>query len=116
MGFRLLAPTHGWRQFAGEVGIIVIGVLLALAAQQLVESMRWRSEVRDFREAVDRELALNLDVLNLIMVNRPCVASRLGELEAWIAGSADGRALPLAGAVGDEEDGGRRRPERQGQA
>lgn len=101
MRFRLPAPIHGWRQFAGEVGIIVIGVLLALAAQQMVDSMRWQSEVSDLREAVDRELSLNLDVLNLVMVNRPCVGQRLDELEGWIAASANGEASPLTGAVGE---------------
>jgi len=30
MHFRLPKPLHGWREFAGEVGIIVIGVLIAL--------------------------------------------------------------------------------------
>ena len=24
-------PLHGWREFAGEVGIIVLGVIIALA-------------------------------------------------------------------------------------
>jgi hypothetical protein len=28
--FHLPKPLHGWRQFAGEVGIIVIGVLIGL--------------------------------------------------------------------------------------
>jgi len=30
MHFRLPKPLHGWREFAGEVGTIVIGVLIAL--------------------------------------------------------------------------------------
>ena len=38
MHFHLPKPLHGWRAFAGEVGIIVIGVLIALGAQQLVEA------------------------------------------------------------------------------
>jgi len=32
MHFHLPKPLHGWREFAGEVGIIVIGVLIALGA------------------------------------------------------------------------------------
>jgi hypothetical protein len=31
MHFHLPKPLHGWREFAGEVGIIVIGVLIALS-------------------------------------------------------------------------------------
>ena len=32
MHFQVPKPLHGWREFAGEVGIIVVGVLIALAA------------------------------------------------------------------------------------
>ena len=35
-------PIHGWREFAGEVGIIVIGVLIALGAQQFVSTLNDR--------------------------------------------------------------------------
>ena len=34
MHFHLPKPLHGWRVFVGEVGIIVIGVLIALGTQQ----------------------------------------------------------------------------------
>ena len=37
MHFHLPKPLHGWRAFTGEVGIIVIGVLIALGAEQIVE-------------------------------------------------------------------------------
>ena len=40
MAMRFPAPVHGWRAFAGEVGTIVLGVLLALGAQELVQSQR----------------------------------------------------------------------------
>ena len=47
-------------QFAGEVGIIVIGVLIALGAQQLVENWRWRSEVRETDERLREEVGYSL--------------------------------------------------------
>ena len=34
MRVKLPKPLHGWREFAGEVGVVVLGVLIALAAQQ----------------------------------------------------------------------------------
>ena len=37
-------PLHGWRQFTGEVGIIVIGVLIALAA--LMDDQLDRVQIR----------------------------------------------------------------------
>lgn len=45
MHLHLPKPLHGWRAFAGEVGVIVLGVLIALAAQQLMESLGWRQKV-----------------------------------------------------------------------
>ncbi len=45
MHFHLPKPLHGWREFAGEVGIIVIGVLIALAADALLERVSWRQKV-----------------------------------------------------------------------
>jgi drug/metabolite transporter (DMT)-like permease len=42
MHFRLPKPLHGWREFAGEVGIIVIGVLIALGAEQFVGKIHQR--------------------------------------------------------------------------
>ena len=54
MHFHLPKPLHGWREFIGEVGIIVVGVLVALTAEQLVEAAHWRSEARDFRDWIDR--------------------------------------------------------------
>ena len=39
MHFRLPNPLHGWRELAGEVGIIVVGVLIALGAEQLVTTL-----------------------------------------------------------------------------
>lgn len=42
MHFQLPKPIQGWRQFVGEVGIIVVGVLIALGAEQIVESIHER--------------------------------------------------------------------------
>lgn len=45
MHFHLPKPLHGWREFSGEVGIIVIGVLIALGAQQVVQDWSDRQRV-----------------------------------------------------------------------
>ncbi len=52
MHFHLPKPLHGWREFLGEVGIIVIGVLIALSAEQTIEWLHWRHEARLAREAL----------------------------------------------------------------
>lgn len=45
MAFNLPMPLHGWRAFIGEVGIIVLGVLIALGAGQLVQEWQWRQQI-----------------------------------------------------------------------
>ena len=45
--FRLmkLKPPHGWSAVVWELGIVTLGVLIALAAQQIAESLSWRQKV-----------------------------------------------------------------------
>ena len=57
MHVHLPKPLHGWREFVGEVGIIVLGVLLALAAEQAVEAWHWHKKIRDAEGAMRLELA-----------------------------------------------------------
>ena len=60
MHVHLPKPLHGWRAFAGEVGIIVVGVLIALGAEQVVGSVHRAQQASNAREAVRRELEFNL--------------------------------------------------------
>jgi hypothetical protein len=88
--FHLPKPLHGWREFAGEVGIIVIGVLLALGAQQVVEWMHWRSEVMDAQRALDREAAYDLGAVEKRQQEVPCIDRRLREIRTLLSGDASG--------------------------
>ena len=92
MHVHLPKPLHGWRAFAGEVGIIVLGVLIALGAEQIVEMLRWRSEVTSFRKAIDHELGRNLGIYRSVVVGRACAARRspVGGARA-LPGGFDGR-------------------------
>jgi hypothetical protein len=49
-------PFHGWREFLKEVGIIVLGVLIALSAEQIVETLHWQHKMHDLRAAMTNEL------------------------------------------------------------
>lgn len=93
-------PIHGWRVFAGEVGIIVLGVLIALGAQQIVEAAQWRREVAGFRESVREEISINLGTYPYRAKQRPCIEARLDELQRWLDSWRDGRPLQLTGPIG----------------
>lgn len=49
-------PIHGWRDFLKEIGIVVIGVLIALSAEQAVEALHWRSKIASAEQAMRLEL------------------------------------------------------------
>jgi len=53
-------PVHNWREFLTEVGTIVLGVLIALGAEQAVDWMHWRSEVAQAQEFIATEMAINM--------------------------------------------------------
>lgn len=85
MHVHLPKPLHGWRQFAGEVGIIVIGVLIALSAEQVVETMSWRSHVSEARRDLRSELEADLGAAQERIQFAPCVARRMDQIDELIA-------------------------------
>jgi len=93
-------PKHGWREFWGEVGIIVLGVLIALGAQQVVDAIRWNREVAGFRASVREEIAINLGTYPYRAKQKQCIEVRLDELQRWLDGWRSGKPQSLAGPIG----------------
>ena len=110
MHFKLPQPLHGWREFAGEVGVIVLGVLIALGAQQVVEALHWRSETASLRESLHREIRDDQWSAALRVMISGCIRQRIARLQnelarpgaAWVADPIQGgdekrwSALPIA--------------------
>ena len=97
MHVHLPKPIHGWRALVGEVGIIVVGVLIALGAEQVVESLHGQAQVREFRNAADDELAYDMGSYKQRLMLTPCVRARLAELDRAIASDRAGRPIALHG-------------------
>ncbi|UAK25607.1 hypothetical protein [Sphingomonas nostoxanthinifaciens] len=55
-----IKPVHGWREFFGEIGIIVIGVFIALSAEQMVELAQWKEQIEAARISLDDQISDNL--------------------------------------------------------
>jgi len=91
-----LKPVHGWRAFFGEVGVVVLGVLLALGAQQVAQQIQIRSDGREFRRMIDREVGMNVYALDLQASQFGCGRRRLAELARWLDQS---RSMPTAPAI-----------------
>jgi hypothetical protein len=100
MHFHLPKPLHGWREFAGEVGIIVLGVLIALAAEQTAEALHWRHQVGETREVLREERSGNLAVVATRAAEFACTGRRLDEVRTILAEHAKGRSLALVAPLG----------------
>jgi hypothetical protein len=98
MHFHLPKPLHGWRELAGEVGIIVLGVLIALGFEQLVEGWHWQEQVRAGRAA------LKTDFMNIVAnaeeqeAEDKCIRARLLFLRNLLDAHPD--ALQALGHIG----------------
>jgi hypothetical protein len=95
MHFHLPKPLHGWRAFVGEVGIIVIGVLIALAAEQLVERWQWNRKVAETTTELNAEL--HRDALSAYDWSSvaPCIDQQLAAIDAALASARHtGRVEP----------------------
>jgi hypothetical protein len=79
--------VHGWREFLKEYGIIVLGVLTALAAEQVAEAVRWDRETSHAEEALGQEITYDLHALRLIASEEPCISRRIASLNAWAEGA-----------------------------
>lgn len=84
MHIHLPKPLHGWPEFLGEVGIIVIGVLIALGAEQVVEAVHDRHVAAKTREALNDEIAGNLGIVEVRAAAEPCVERRLNTLRQMV--------------------------------
>ena len=78
-------PVHSWRELASEIGIIVLGVLIALAFEQAVEWARWRHEVNLGREHLREEVAFDERVYVHRVDVAGCVARNLLALKGVVA-------------------------------
>lgn len=100
MRFPWVHVSTGWRGFLLDVAVVVIGVILALIAQELVLSVQWRSAVAAHRDALRAMAEDNLKVIAFRRYQAPCVERRLREIQAVFRLHRDGKPIRLLGPVG----------------
>jgi hypothetical protein len=92
-------PWHGWREFLKEYLIIVVGVLTALAAEQVVETLHWRHLVGEQRAALNSNIQRNDFAMHARMILEPCVQRRFAELDEIFRRHREGRPLGVVGRI-----------------
>ena len=95
MRFNVPRPLHGWRAFIGEVGIIVLGVLIALSAEQLVRSVSSRRQADAAIESIRGELGSSYVKASEFAIAEPCIDLQLQMLEQRLHNRGEYRPAPL---------------------
>jgi hypothetical protein len=83
-------PLHGVRELVTEIGIIVVGILIAIAAEQAVESWSWRHKVSESEQAMQAELVLDdgRQAYTRVAIS-PCLDRQLDEIVQAVATHQD---------------------------
>jgi hypothetical protein len=93
-------PWHGVREFLKEYAIIVIGVLTALGAEQVVEALHWRHQVAAGEAELKDPFAREVRNAAMRAAQGRCVTRRLAELSAVLQQAAGNGKLPPLAALG----------------
>ena len=88
-------PWHGVREFLKEYAIIVVGVLTALAAEQLVVAAHERRIADEARESVRAEVRENLWWLEQREAYQPCARQKLTEIRDVLDHARKGQPYPV---------------------
>ncbi len=102
MHFHLPKPLHGWREFAGEVGIIVLGVLIALGLEQVAEQIHWSNAVRQAHAEIRTETTSANAFFVFRAAAEPCVRSRLDSIGDVIEHVASRKQSGRIGSIGPD--------------
>jgi hypothetical protein len=78
--WRRFSPSMGWRAFWSEILIVVLGVVIALAANEAAEEWSWRSKVQDAETRLRGDIAWTFLWAAEKYATRPCVDAQLAAL------------------------------------
>ena len=92
-------PVHGWRELFSEIVVIVIGVSIALAAEQLVETLHWREQVQGAHKALAADMATVLGMAAEREGFSSCLDQHLNHLADDIDEASRTGRLPPQGAM-----------------
>ncbi len=93
-------PWRGLPEFLKEIGTIVLGVLIALGAEQAVEAYHWHEVVGDERQALRAEIGGIRSAILARLELEPCYTERLAEVKEVIRRQDEGKSLGIAGPMG----------------
>ena len=87
--WRRFSPSMGWRAFWSEIVIVVLGVVIALAANEAVENWNWRVKVKDAEARLQGDIAWAFLWAAEKSTSQPCIDAQLAALARNVIESGD---------------------------
>lgn len=94
-------PWHNIREFLKEYFIIVLGVLTALTAEQMVETWREHRQSLEAHEAMRAELAGNIASISQRAAISACAETRIAEIGALLDKAEKHQAFDAPSWIGE---------------
>jgi hypothetical protein len=92
--------VHGWGELLREVGIIVLGVVIALGGEQAVDAIHWTQEVDAGAAALKIAFVREANNVALREALNMCIAQRIAALSSIVQAATESGRLPPIGAIG----------------
>ena len=90
-------PENGWRAFSTELIVVVLGVLIALGAEQVVKQINTNKEVTEARTALREEIGSATADIRARLALSACVTRRSMSLITAFSSIGEGKSfLPIA--------------------
>jgi hypothetical protein len=86
--------AKSWKEFLIELGTIVLGIVIAIALEQLVEAWHWRGEVTEARKAIAAEIASSQPLFVRRQATASCVKRQIAEAHAILDALEAGKPAP----------------------
>jgi hypothetical protein len=83
------SPSMGWRAFWSEIIIVVLGVVIALAANEAVEQWNWRNKVADGEARLREDTANVFEWSAERYATGPCIDAQLAALISRVMDSGE---------------------------
>ena len=87
--WRRFSPSMGWKAFWSEIVIVVLGVVIALAANEAASNWSWHSRVQDGETRLQGDITWVFLWEAELYVSQPCVDAQLAALSRNVLESGD---------------------------
>jgi len=89
-------PIHSWKELVSEIGVIVIGILIALGLEQAIEGYHQREKVEAMRQALKDEMKVDLSVAMEFAETADCANIQLAAIRSALETGDRERAKALS--------------------